>query len=105
MKTCILSCLLTTAALYGQDYFSIDWSSVPGGGGSAESSPDEFSVESTIGLLTTGAGSAGIPGEFGVSSGYWTFTLNEPLDLGLALDIAGGSLTLTWDDATGVAVR
>jgi hypothetical protein len=43
-------------------------------------------------------------GEFSLSGGFWTFTLNEPLALGLDIEVNGDTVILTWDDSAGIPV-
>jgi hypothetical protein len=90
--------LLGTAPAMAQDSFTIAWSTIAGGGG-ASTEPAEFALRgSTVGQLTAGE-PAGEPGEFSVSGGYWTFDFNPPVDLHLAMQLNGGTVTLTWDAA------
>jgi hypothetical protein len=105
MKTVLLLFLLTASGLTAQDIYTLDWSLITGGGQSADAGAGEFTVESTLGQVSAGTPAGGTSGEFGVSSGYWSFTLNEPLDLGLAMQITGSGVTLTWDDSSGIAVQ
>ncbi len=105
MKTCSFLIALSIAPLSGQeDVFTLDWSSFSGGGHSAFEGGGEFSVEGTLGQFSGGAVPSGQSGEFSVSGGYWTFTLNEPLDLGITMQFNGSTVTLTWDDSAGIPV-
>lgn len=87
--------LLATAS--AQDSFTIAWSSLDGGGG-----PSSGAAEFTLGGASVGqmaAGDAsGVPGEFHITGGYWTFPY-EPLDLHLTIQVLNGTVTLTWDAA------
>jgi hypothetical protein len=106
MKTYCLALMITMAPLCGQEeILTLEWSSLSGGGQAAAAGAGEFTVEGTIGQISAESFGGETPGEFGVSGGYWSFTLNEPLDLGLALQLNGNSATLTWDDSTGIPVQ
>src|SRR5262249_21306406 len=107
MKTCSLFVLLGPAVLCAQDTYTLDWSSISGGAQTDNPGAGEFTIQSTLGQITAVAPAGGTPGEYSVSSGYWTFTLDEPLDLdlGLTMQLNGAAVTLTWDDSTGIPVR
>ena len=82
--------------LPAQESFTIAWSAISGGGG-ASTAPAEFTLAGTsVGQLTAGDPS-GEPGEFNLTSGYWTFPFEPPVDLHLAMQLNGGTVTLTWD--------
>jgi len=103
MKTCSLSVVLSAAVLSAQDSYTLDWSALTGGGSTAGSGTGEYTVAASLGQFAA-ATTAGT-GEYRVSGGYWTFTLNEPLDLGITMQLSGGAVSLTWDDSTGVPVQ
>jgi len=91
----LLGAALVTPAT-AQDSFTIAWSTISGGSG-ASPSPGEFTLAgSSVGQLAAGRPS-GEPGEFDVSGGYWIFTFEPPIDLHLAMNLDGGTVTLTWD--------
>jgi hypothetical protein len=104
MKTCNLLFIVSTAALAAQDDFTLDWSSISAGGLIETAGPGEFTIEGTIGQLAADEPASGPTGEFSISGGYWAFTLNEPVDLGMTVHLGGGVVTLTWDDSTGIPV-
>ena len=82
--------------LPAQESFTIPWSAISGGGG-ASTAPAEFTLAGTsVGQLTAGDPS-GAPGEFNLTSGYWTFPFEPPMDLHLAMQLDAGAVTLTWD--------
>jgi hypothetical protein len=105
MKTHRLSLLLSAVTLNAQDTYTLDWSSFTGGGKTQDAEAGEYTIESSLGQMGAQEPPAGATGEFSVSGGYWTFTLNEPLDLGLTMQLTGGNVSLAWDDSTGIPVR
>ena len=105
MKTRCFIFLLVAASGPAQDEFKIDWSMISGGGTMTAGVAGEFSVEASIGQFAAISAARDPGSEFSLSGGYWTFTLNEPLDLGLAMHRTGGAISLTWDDSTGIEVR
>ena len=104
MKRCSFISLLCATILCAQDIYTLDWSNIGSGANPDVSSAGEYTVQSTLGQFGA-ADAAGGDGEFSVSGGYWSFTLNEPLDLGLAMQIDGGTVTLSWNDSAEIPVR
>jgi hypothetical protein len=107
MKTpCFILFLLGSVRSMAQDEFRLEWSIISGGGTTSSSGTGgEFTHEASVGQFAV-ANAANDPGsEFTLSGGYWTFILNEPLDLGLAMQINSNEVTLTWDDSTGTPVQ
>ena len=97
-------CLLVAAsAAAGQDTFRIEWSTIDSGG-SPPPGTGEFTVAGSIGHFDTGSATGEPPGEFDITGGYWTFDLETPLDLGLKMQLDGGTVTLTWDGSTDIPV-
>lgn len=99
MKT-LLSLLLgttLTAGALAQESFTLEWSAITSGGG-ASTEPGEFTLAgSSVGQITAGDASTE-PGEFGMNNGHWTFEFEPQLpDLHLAMQLDGGTVTLTWD--------
>ena len=97
MKLTSAIVLTFAASAAGQESFSIDRSTISGGGGlnlPAGGSP-EFSVSTSIGPFDP-APAAGPPSEFSVAGGYWNF---DPaiIDANLRIDLAGGTVHLAWD--------
>jgi hypothetical protein len=88
-----------------QDEFRIDWSLISGGVATSAGAAGEFSIDASIGQFAAIDAAVDPGSEFSLSGGYWSFTLNEPLDLGLAMQISGGTVSLSWDDSTGVRVQ
>lgn len=105
MKACSLVLLLSPAFLCAQDTYTLEWSSISGGAGADSPGTGEYTVQSTLGQITAGNPSSGASGEYSVSNGYWTFTLNEPLSLDLVMQLSSTSVTLTWNDTTGIPIR
>jgi hypothetical protein len=105
MKIRFLILLLSTVPGMAQDEFSIGWSLISGGGTTTAGAAGEFTIEASIGQFAAIDAAVDPGSEFSLSGGYWTFALNEPLELGLAMQINGGTVSLTWDDSTGVAVK
>ena len=104
MKMHCLILLLGAARSMAQDEFSIDWSLISGGATTTAGAAGEFTLEASIGQFAAIDAAVDPGSEFSLSGGYWTFSLNEPLDLGLAMQRNGGTVTLTWDDSTGIPV-
>ena len=82
---------------FAQESFTLAWSSVSGGGGGASPAAAEFTLGgSSVGQMSAGDAS-GEPGEFSITTGYWTFPFEPPMDLNLTMQLDGSTVTLTWD--------
>ena len=80
-----------------QESFTLAWSSVSGGGGASAEAAEFTLGGSSVGQMAAGDAS-GEPGEFDITGGYWTFEFEPPVpDLNLAMQLEGGTVTLTWD--------
>jgi hypothetical protein len=99
MKTLLLLFFGSALAMraMAQDAFTLEWSAITSGGGTS-TEPGEFTLAgSSVGQITAGAASTE-PGEFDVTGGHWTFEFEPPLpDMHLAMQLDGGTVTLTWD--------
>jgi hypothetical protein len=80
---------------FAQESFTLGWSSLSGGGGALHAKGEFTLAGSSVGQFSAGE-ATGEAGEFTVSGGYWTFEF-EPPDLHLAMQLDGGTVTLTWD--------
>jgi hypothetical protein len=91
MKKCllILRCIWLSLAASAQT-FSIDWSTIDGGGGTSTGGP--YSISGTIGQPEAGAGSGG---NFTVVGGFWSVAQEVGLPQ-LKLQNRGNSLVLSW---------
>jgi hypothetical protein len=95
---CFFAALAAGSALTrAQDTFSVEWSTLDGGGGPSTAT-GAFTLEGSIGQFAAGDSGGAPTGEFSVSSGYWTFE-PEPLDGGLVMHLSGGTVSLTWNPA------
>ena len=101
MDVCILHAAILAALLTvgrAQDSFTIEWSSIDGGGGPVTGDGEFTLTGSSLGQATAGDPDDGPPGEFAISGGYWTFDLEPPPELNLAMQLDGDTVTLTWAD-------
>jgi len=101
MKTSLLLPLLSAATLPAQE-FTIDWSTIDGGG-TPPSGGAEFTLTGSIGQFDAGPAPGTGASEFSLIGGYWAAE-ESPLDLGLSMQRNGGTVTLTWDGTRGIPI-
>jgi hypothetical protein len=88
--------LFTAPHAQAQDTFSLAWATIDGGGGRS-TTPAEFTLAgSSVGQFEAGNTGGGLPGEFSVASGFWTFSWEPPPLPELTMTLAAGTVTLTW---------
>ena len=102
MKTFLLLPLLSAATLRAQEVFTIDWSSIDGGG-TLPAGAGEFTITGSIGQFHAGTALGTGTSEFSLTGGYWTVA-EMPLDLGLTMSRTGNSVILAWDGSRGIPV-
>ena len=89
MKHALFTLLLLAASSHAQ--YTIDWSTMDGGGGSG--SAGSFALEGTLGQIDATTGAAGA---IGFRGGYWSL-VDEPLPLLRIFEFAG-DIILAWPD-------
>ena len=94
--------MLSAAVLRAQSTFTIDWSSITSGS-TASPGTGECSLTGSVGQLAPGIPAGGAAGSFSLTGGYWAAE-ESPMELGLAMQRTGNTVTLTWDGSRGIPV-
>ena len=110
MKTIflILSALIPTLRAQNGGPYSLDWSTIDGGGITLASNGGAYTLSGTIGQADAAPPLAG--GSFALTGGFWSLITviqtPEAPELTLALAAAGTQTVLSWDvNATGWQVE
>jgi hypothetical protein len=96
----LLLSLLGVLASSAQPY-SVNWSTIPGGGGTSTSTNGQYAVSGTIGQPDASGAMSG--GNYSVTGGFWSLisVVQTPGAPALYISHSGNAVTVYWQDVSG----